>query len=92
MAFNYFVAYDLDAPGQNYNAVCNMIESLGRFAKIQLSLYYLKSDLAMADVHARVRSVMDANDRLAVIWAQDAFISNYSWDAMDILRGEFQTA
>lgn len=92
MAFNYFVAYDLDAPGQNYNAVCDMIESLGGFAKVQLSMYYLKSELSMADIHARIRSVMDANDRLAVIWARDAFISNYSWDAMAILKSEFQTA
>lgn len=92
MAFNYFVAYDLNDPGQNYPAVSDTIESLGKHAKIQLSLYYLKSDLSMAAIHARVRSVMDVNDRLAVIWAQDAFISNYPDTVMGILQGEFQNA
>lgn len=90
MQFNYFVAYDLYAPGQNYNAVCNMIESLGTYAKVQLSLYYLSSDHSMEEIHCRIRSVMDSNDRLAVIWAQDAYISNYPPDIMDALRGVFR--
>ena len=77
MAYNLFIAYDLNDPGQNYPAVCNAIESLGRYAKIQLSLYYLRTDYDPATVQSVVRRAMDHNDKLAVIVAADAFITNY---------------
>lgn len=92
LAFNYFVAYDLVAPGQNYSAVIERIQSLGLYAPMQFSLFFLQSDLAMVDVHARIREVMDPNDRLAVIWAQDAFVSKYPMSDLRILSDTFQRA
>lgn len=77
MNYNYFVAYDLNFPGQNYDAVIERIKSLGTHAHMQMSLFYLKTDLTMIEVHTSIREVMDANDKLAVIWAQDAYVSNY---------------
>lgn len=77
MQFNYFVAYDLNFPGQNYDAVIERIKSLGTYAHMQMSLFYLKTDLAMVDVHNSIREVMDTNDKLAIIWARDAYVSAY---------------
>jgi|SoiMethySBSTD1v2_1073268.scaffolds.fasta_scaffold2223038_1 hypothetical protein len=90
MAFNYFVVYDLISPGQNYNAIIERIKSLGVYAHMQYSLFYLQSDLAMADVHALIREVMDPNDRLAVIWAHDAHVSNYPMGDLQILADTFK--
>lgn len=90
MAFNYFVAYDLDFPGQNYAAVIERIESLGGYAHMQMSLFYLKTDLTIIEVHNRIREVMDANDKLAVIWAQDAWVSNYHPTNLAMLQTAFQ--
>ncbi len=92
MAYNYFVAYDLNFPGQNYDAVTERIKSLGRYAHMQMSLFYLQSELTLPEVHAAIREVMDVNDRLAVIWAHDAFISNYPLNNLLMLRDTFQDA
>lgn len=92
MAYNYFVAYDLCKPGQNYDAVIERITSLGANAHMQLSLFYVQTDLTMAQVHSLIREVMDPNDRLAVIWANDAFVSNYNLGHLHILRATFQNA
>lgn len=92
MAFNYFIAYDLISPGQNYDAVIERIKSLGVHAHMQYSLFYLQSDLAMADIHARIREVMDPNDRLAVIWARDAHVLNYPMGNLQILADTFKRA
>jgi phosphoglycerate-specific signal transduction histidine kinase len=89
MAFNYLIAYDLNCPGQNYDAVIERIKSLGKHAHMQLSLFYLQSDLTLAQVHASIREVMDVNDKLAVIWAKDAFVSNYDQTHLATLRREF---
>jgi len=92
LRYNYFVAYDLMFPGQNYDAVIKRITSLGDYAHMQLSLFYLQTDLALADVHRLVREVMDANDKLAVIWANDAFISNYQPAHLEMLSRTFTQA
>ena len=92
MPHNYFVAYDLIAPGQNYSAVTERIKSLGAHAHMQYSLFYLQSALSMADVHARIREVMDSDDRLSVIWAHDAYVSNYPMGDLRILSDTFQRA
>jgi hypothetical protein len=47
MTFNYFIAYDLCQPGQNYEDVRERIKSLGRHAWMQQSLYYVQSDMTM---------------------------------------------
>lgn len=67
MANNLFISYDLHPPGQNYNAVIAEIKTLGPWAKIHYSLFYVKSELSSRQALARVWAVMDPNDRLIVI-------------------------
>lgn len=67
MANNFFVSYDLIAPGQHYPKVQAAIESTGVWAKIEFSMYYVKSPMKLLDLTNHVRASMDANDKLIVI-------------------------
>lgn len=73
---NYFVAYDLDSPGQNYLLVEKAVSALGLAIKIQYSMYYLKSNLSLADIENKIWASMDSNDRLIVIEAVNAQWNN----------------
>ena len=92
MTFNCFIAYDLCHPGQNYEDVKERIKSLGPHAWMQQSLYYVQSDMTMQQIHSFIREVMDPNVRLSVIWARDAFVSNYNMGDLHILSATFQSA
>jgi len=83
---NYFVAYDLLSPGQNYDAVRDRIKSLGLWYQFQFSLFYLKSDLSLKDIHDAIRRVMDINDRLCVIEATAAYVSTYPQPDIDAVN------
>ncbi len=67
MSNNLFVSYDLNDPGQNYAAVINAIKSIGIWAKVQKSLWYVKSTLSAEQAVQRIRPAMDQNDSLIVI-------------------------
>jgi len=74
MAYNLFVAYDLDKPGQNYDAVHDRIKSLGRWYHAQQSLFYVHTNLSPEEAHKAIFAVMDANDRLMVVEANGAWM------------------
>lgn len=78
MAYNLVVGYDLINPGQSYDRVQAKIQSLGRWYKLQYSLFYLHSEFNAQQVHGAVREAMDANDRLTVVEANHAVISPIS--------------
>lgn len=83
---NYFVAYDLMSPGQNYDQVRDAIQRLGQWYQFQFSLFYLKSDLPLAAIHDSIRRVMDGNDRLCVIEATAAYVSSYPKPDIDAVN------
>lgn len=90
MANNLFIAYDLDSPGQNYAKVEAKIISLGAATKVQMSLYYLKTTLSAQDVEANVWSAMDANDRLIVIDASDAWWHNPLGQSQGFIQSQWK--
>ncbi len=94
MTNNVFVSYDLDnAPPERYAAVREMIERCSKkFSWIQFSLAYIKTDMAIEAVVARVRSVMLDTDKLAVIHAINANVSPLAPHVLDIYQREFVTA
>jgi hypothetical protein len=67
MSYNLFIAYDLNSPGQNYDAVRDAIKSLGDYWQAQFSLFYVHTAHSPADAFAIITKAMDTNDRLAVI-------------------------
>lgn len=78
MSYNLFIAYDLDAPGQNYDAVRDAIKGLGIWWQPQFSLFYVHTEHTPNDAFAIVTAAMDANDKLAVINASGGVVS--TWD------------
>ena len=78
MAYNLFIAYDLNSPGQNYDLVRNFIKELGPHWQFQYSLFYVHTELTPREAYTHVAAAMDANDRLAVIIADGGLVTN--WD------------
>lgn len=78
MANNLFISYDLHSPGQDYEKVADAIKGLGTWAKVQYSLWFVKSRLSASDAGKKVWSVMDSNDSLIVIDATNNFASWYN--------------
>ena len=78
MAYNLFIAYDLDKPGQNYDAVHTAIKRLGQWHQFQYSLFYVHTERSPSEAYAAVGAAMDPNDRLAIINAESGMVS--SWD------------
>lgn len=67
MANNLFISYDLHSPGQDYSRIIDSIKSLGSWAKVQKSLWYVNSSLSSEQAAKAIRANMDANDSLIVI-------------------------
>ncbi len=76
MANNLFISYDLYKPGQNYEAVIAEIKSLGNWAAVHKSLWYVNSHLSPSQALDRVWAKMDANDKLIVV---DATNNSAAW-------------
>lgn len=69
MAENFFVSYDLHAPGKNYEKVVEAIkqQSDGRWARVNLSYWFIKSERTSSNIASAIRAVMDENDSLMVL-------------------------
>ena len=80
MAHNLFISYDLNTPGQGYERIIDLIKELGPWAKVQKSLWYVKSNRSADDAARYLRSVIDNNDSLIVI---DASSNNAYWYTQD---------
>ncbi|WP_140985843.1 hypothetical protein [Asticcacaulis tiandongensis] len=76
MANNLHISYDLYAPGQNYEKVIAEIKTLGGWAKIHKSYWYVNSTLTASQAVTRLWAVMDRNDSVYVV---DATNNNASW-------------
>lgn len=80
MANNVHVSYDLFAPDKNYERVIAKIKTLGNWAKIHKSYWYLKTTLTAGQVRDAVWSAMDGNDSLYVV---DATNNVAAWENID---------
>lgn len=78
MAYNLFIAYDLDAPNQNYDAVRDAIKSLGQYWQAQFSLFYVHTQFSPEQAFAIVHAAMDGGDKLCVINAASGILT--TWD------------
>lgn len=78
---NLFISYDLVAPGQHYERVIEQIKTLGNWAKIELSLFYVNSTLSAEDAAKLVYSTMDQNDKLIVIDSTNNSFYSYNLNA-----------
>ncbi|MGO3785531.1 MAG: hypothetical protein ACTJIB_06550 [Pseudoalteromonas prydzensis] len=67
MLSNLIVSYDLHATGQNYDAVIKSIKSLGGWAHIQGSIWYVNSQFNAEQAAKHVWGNMDENDSLIIV-------------------------
>lgn len=77
MPNNLFISYDLNSPGQNYDSVIDEIKKLGRWAKVQKSLWYVNSNLSAYQARDQVWAKMDRNDSLIVVDAKNNMAAWY---------------
>ncbi len=66
MANNLFVTYDL-IKTKDYPAVHEAIKSLGNWAKVTESNWYVNSNYSVEDAAKKVKAAMDNDDKLIVI-------------------------
>lgn len=80
MANNLVISYDLLSPGQNYDAVTDAVKSLGGvWAKIQQSVFYVKSPHDVDSAYSRILPNLDSNDSLFIT---DATNNESKWKAL----------
>ncbi|MEY2539280.1 MAG: hypothetical protein QOG67_3020 [Verrucomicrobiota bacterium] len=76
MANNLHISYDLHKPDKNYDAVIAKIKTLGNWAKIHYSYWYVKSGYSARQACDEVWSVMDSDDSVYVV---DASSNSAAW-------------
>jgi hypothetical protein len=71
---NLVISYDLDRPGQNYAKIDTAIKALAPngWAKLNLSVWYVHTVYSMSQVYEKLKAVIDGNDRLVVVQANNA--------------------
>ncbi len=85
---NLFVSYDLNSPGQDYSSVIDEIKSLGSWAKVQKSFWYVSSNLSAKQAAERVWAKMDRNDSLIVVDASNE--NSYWYNLSDTVSKQIQ--
>jgi hypothetical protein len=68
---NLVISYDLHKSGQNYEGVIEAIKSLGGWAKVHQSVWYVKSVKDAVAAFDVIRKRMDSNDSLFVVDAEN---------------------
>ncbi|MBA0231985.1 hypothetical protein [Stenotrophomonas maltophilia] len=80
MANNLTVSYDLYSPGQDYSKITDAIKSLGSWAKVHKSVWYVNSSYTASQAVDMVWAAMDRNDSLFIV---DATNNNAAWQNLN---------
>jgi len=83
---NLTISYDLYRQGQDYHAIIGEIKSLGNWARLHKSVWYVKSGLSASQVVERLKRVVDSNDTLYVV---DSTNNDAAWFNLDPKVSEF---
>ena len=67
MSNNLHISYDLHEPGKNYDRVIAVVKSLGKWAKIHYSFWYVKTSLNADQARDAIVRAMDSNDSVYVV-------------------------
>ena len=62
----YIITFDLDAPGQNYEALTERIRSYPRWAKLMGSTWSVVTSQTSEQVRDHLKPALDGNDKLLV--------------------------
>lgn len=72
MKNNLFISYDLMKKGQNYDAIQKAIKSLGGWAKVTESFFYVRTSYSINQALDIVKASIDANDKVIIVDANAA--------------------
>lgn len=72
MKNNILITYDLNKSGQNYAALIEKIKTLGAWAKVQQSVWYLHTSYSSKEILEILSTITDYNDSLFVVQLSDA--------------------
>jgi len=67
----YWVNYDLNRPGQNYDTLTAFLQSHAKWAKPLKSSYFVKSDSTAVKLLQDIRTLIDPNDTVVVVEVED---------------------
>ncbi|HDL4195025.1 TPA: hypothetical protein PW763_001284 [Mannheimia haemolytica] len=84
MKNNILITYDLNKSGQNYAALIEKIKTLGAWAKVQQSAWYLHTSYSSKEVLEMLSTVTDYNDSLFV-----AQLSEANWRGLSNVVSKF---
>ena len=62
----YLVSYDLNKPGQDYQALIDAIQTYDGYCKALWSQWFIYSNESAKDIYEHLRAYIDDNDRLLV--------------------------
>jgi hypothetical protein len=62
----YQIDYDLQDPGQDYEAISSKIEDLGDTLHLLDSTWFVETDMSRSDVRDEIKNVTDRNDKILV--------------------------
>lgn len=68
---NVFISYDLHSPGQDYGTLYEGIKSLGEWAHVQDSVWYVSTEYSATRVISYLAGFIDSNDSLIAIDASN---------------------
>ena len=72
MKNNLLITYDLKMQGKDYETLIDAIKSFPKWARLQGSVWYIKSDLSARQVKEFLSDYIDNNDSLFVAEMKDA--------------------
>ncbi|WP_319568268.1 CRISPR-associated protein Cas2 [Cohaesibacter marisflavi] len=71
MARNLHISYDLSKPGQNYSGLIDAIKSLGAWAHINESFWFVNCSKSPREVCDALQKHLDSNDSIYVVDAKN---------------------
>jgi hypothetical protein len=91
MANNLHISYDLHEPGKNYDKVIAAVKSLGSWAKIHYSFWYVKTSLTADQARDAIVRALDANDSVYVVDATNNYAAwhNIPNDSAEFIRANW---
>ena len=82
----YVITYDLNAPGQNYDALYDEIKSLGAWAHPMDSTWFVQTNLKATSIFDRLKKHLDSNDVIFISRVTEDYAAKLSSDMIDWLR------
>ena len=79
MKHNLHISYDLNRPGQDYAKLIEAIKTLGNWAKIHKSFWYVKSAYSAEQAVNHLKQFVDATDMIYVV---DATTDQAAWNQL----------